>query len=436
MKLLLTAVLSLGALNAAAAQSTIFENQKLTPADGAAGDRFGASVALDGDRAIIGAPATLSPQDDPGAAYVFRRQLDGTWAEAAKLVPSDGDDEDRFGFWVDLDGDYALVSARYDDDGGEDAGAVYVFRRSLAGTWTEEAKLIAGDSVPEQSFGSRCALENGCALIGATHDDENAVDAGAGYVFRRQGDGTWTQEAKLLADDGQVEDWLGEGVALSGDRALLSAAGDDDNGSRAGAAYVFARGAGGAWAQEAKLHASDAAAGDWFGLLPALDGDDALVGAIEPFNDDRPGSVHVFRRGAGGGWTHEQVLTASDGAGTDRFGAAVRLRGDWALVGAATDENGMDSGSAYLFHRDAVGNWTQQAKLVASDSAAEDAFGTVALGGDTAVVGASRDDDNGDDAGAAYLFHLPPACEGDLDGDGDVDQADLGILLGHYGCAW
>ena len=134
-------------------------------------------------------------------------------------------------------------------------------------------------------------------------------------------------------------------------------------------------------------------------------GDTAVVGA---FLDNSPlpdaGSAYIFVR-TGGVWTQQAKLTASDAAAGDRFGTSVAVSGDTAVVGAYFDDDaGSSSGSAYAFVRTG-GVWMQQAKLTASDAAANDQFGySVALSGDTAVVGAYQDDDAGSNSGSAYVF--------------------------------
>ena len=226
------------------------------------------------------------------------------------------------------------------------------------------------------------------------------------------------ETVKLLASDGAAGDLFGIRVAVSGDTALVGALFDDDFGSQSGAAYVFQRDAGGAdnWGQVKKLLASDAATRDLFGYSVAVSGDTALVGAVG--DDDKggnSGSAYVFQRDAGGtdNWGQVKKLLASDGAVFDEFGHSVGVSGDTTLVGALlNDDNGSNSGSAYVFQRDAGGtdNWGEITKLLASDGAASDNFGyAVAVSGATALVGARLHDDNGSDSGAAYVFVSAPA---------------------------
>ena len=214
----------------------------------------------------------------------------------------------------------------------------------------------------------------------------------------------------VAAGDGAAGDLFGNSVALSGDTALVGMIGDDTlAGANAGSAYVFTR-TGTQWSQQAKLTASDGAAGDRFGMSVALSGDTALVGASL---DDTPagvdaGSAYVFTR-SGTAWSEQQRLNAGDGAASDEFGRSVALSGNTALVGAYFTDTpaGADAGSAYIFTRPGP-LWSQQSKLTASDGAASDEFGySVALSGTTALVGAYRDDSavTGNlDLGSAYLY--------------------------------
>ncbi len=159
------------------------------------------------------------------------------------------------------------------------------------------------------------------------------------------------------------------------------------------------------WAEQKKLLASDGLAGDDFGSSASISGDTAIVGAP----DDKgkavwSGSVYVFVRN-NAVWTEQQRLIASDGGVFDEFGCSVTIAGDTAIVGAyGDDDNGIDSGAAYVFTRSG-GIWTQKQKLLASDGLAGDYFGvSVTINGDTTIVGASRDDDNGSGSGSAYVF--------------------------------
>lgn len=381
---------------------------KLLADDGEAGDAFGfsAALAVDGTTALVAAPGDDDNGTDSGAVYVFI-QTDGTWSQEAKLLATDGAAGDRFGWSVDIDADTAFIGTQLDDDNGTNAGSAYVFTRT-DGSWSQEAKLLADDGDAGDLFGRTVALDGDTALVGAPGDEDNGTRAGSAYVFTRAADGTWSQHSKLTASDGDADDRFGHWVALDGDTALIGANTDEDpNGDFAGSAYVFTQ-TNGTWTEQAKLIASDGDAGDMFGFPVALDGSTAMVGANrdEDPNGDVAGSAYVFNQ-TDGTWTEQAKLVASDGNPGDRFGISLTLDGDTALIAAPQDDdNGTNAGSAYVFTQ-SDGTWSQEAKLLATDGDTGDLFGSrvaLAADGTIALVGARGDDDNGDDAGAAYVF--------------------------------
>jgi hypothetical protein len=326
----------------------------------------------------------------------------GNWSEIQKLLAADGEAGDFFGYSVSIYGDTALVGAFHDNDNGPYSGSAFVFIRNGT-SWTQQAKLLASDGQAGDWFGVSVSLYGDTALIGAHGDDDNGNESGSAYVFVRNGT-TWTQQAKLLASDGAAGDAFGWSVSLYGDTALIGAQYDDDNGNESGSAYVFTRN-GNAWTQQAELYPSDPSPSDLFGCSVSISGETALVGAY--WDDDMgedSGSAYVFIR-TGITWTQQQKLLASDGEAGDAFGYAVSLDGDTALIGAYWDnDNGFHAGSAYVFTRNGT-TWNQQAKLLASDGDITDWFGaSVSVAGDTALIGEPYDDINDYDSGSAYMF--------------------------------
>jgi len=207
---------------------------------------------------------------------------------------------------------------------------------------------------------------------------------------------------------------------------VIGAWGDDDY---SGSAYVFHYN-GSQWTQQAKLTAPDATVADYFGVSVSISGDTVAIGA---FGDDdhgqKSGSAYIFQFD-GENWTEQAKLTASDGEANDRFGSSASISGDTVVVGARyDDDNGDCSGSAYIFQFE-DGEWIQQAKLSASDGEADDTFGeSVSISGDTVVIGALGDDDHGGASGSAYIFQFE---------DGEwIQQAKLtasdGEVSDHFG---
>ncbi|MEX1025302.1 MAG: hypothetical protein WD226_09515 [Planctomycetota bacterium] len=327
-----------------------------TPLDVAAGDALGWSLALDGAVAVVGTPFHAGT----GAAYVYRQGASGAWQQEAKLVAADGGPNDFFGQSVGVSGDSIVVGAYQADEGASNAGAAYVFEFT-AGSWNQAQKLTA--SIPDVSgfFGSAVAIEGDTLAVGAHRVDGTTPDEGAVYVFERTGS-IWNETQKLSASDATQFQLFGRAVALSGDVLVAGAHLDASAGNASGAAYVFAR-SGGTWSETQKLVASDASAGDRFGFAVDVDGARLVVGAYEDDSSgSEVGSVYVFDL-VGGVWTEVEELSPSDGLALDAFGRSLALSGDTLVVGAAQhDAAASEGGAGYVFRFDGV-SFVQEDKL-------------------------------------------------------------------------
>ena len=213
-------------------------------------------------------------------------------------------------------------------------------------------------------------------------------------------------ETQLVESDVNPGDLFGRSVALDGDTLFVGASHDDGEGSNSGTAYVFTR-SGSTWIKQAEVApTNELEAGHFFGLSVAIDGDTIAASAYgDSDNGASSGAVYIFTR-SGSTWIQQAKLTASNGAAGDRFGFRIALDGDTLVAGASrNDENGSDSGLAYVFTRSGS-TWTEQDILIASDAAADHYFGSsVAVDGNTLVVGAYNHDDSAlDNTGAAYVF--------------------------------
>jgi hypothetical protein len=220
-------------------------------------------------------------------------------------------------------------------------GSVYVFTRS--GTaWSQQKKLTAADGAADDGFGSSVSISGESAVVGAPYDDVDAnVNQGSAYVFTRSGV-TWSQQAQLTAADGVDLERFGNSVAISGETAVVGA---DPLGGWIGSAYVFAR-SGVTWSEQAQLAAAD---GDFFGTSVAISADTVVVGA-ERANGEQ-GSAYVFTR-SGTAWSQQKKLTAAVSTDPQKcFGGSVALSGETAVVGAEYEDIGVNfnQGSAYVF---------------------------------------------------------------------------------------
>lgn len=392
---------------------TVNETAKLLPSDGAWADEFGWSVAVSGTTALVGARRDRDNGLDSGSAYLFDTT---TGQQTAKLLPDDGAAEYWFGFSVAISGTMAVVGAFGDSDNGALSGAAFLFDTT---TGQQIAKILPDDGSVEDNFGFSIAFSGTTIIVGAIGGDINGDFSGSAYVFDAT---TGQQIAKLLPSDGAEQDWFGESVAISGTTAIVGSVYDDDNGNASGSAYLFNTTTG---QQIAKLLPDDGAAEEWFGESVAISGTTALVGARwDDENGTASGAAYLFDTITG-----QQIakLLPDDGVVGGQFGRSVAFSGDTALVGASGDnDNGEFSGSAYLF--DAT-TGQQIVKLLPSDGAERDKFGvSVALSGTTVVVGAYFDDENGTDSGSAYVF-TPSFCPADLTGDDEVDFLDISAFL-------
>jgi hypothetical protein len=215
---------------------------ELTADDGWLGDFFAQSVALSGADAVVGAPQDNDNGGSSGSAYVYRRDPNGVWSQAAKLLPHDGSAFWSFGESVAVSGNRVLVGATTAFAFAPSAGAVYIFECDPNGDWAEVAQLVSDDIANSDFFGISVALEGDIAVVGSENADYNDIDSGAAYVFVRQSTSRWPQVAKIGAADGAYSDLFGSAVALSANAAVIGAYQDDDHGSDSGSAYVFAVG--------------------------------------------------------------------------------------------------------------------------------------------------------------------------------------------------
>ncbi|MCK4871317.1 MAG: FG-GAP repeat protein [Phycisphaerales bacterium] len=353
----------------------------------------------------------------------------GLGDQLAKLLASDGAEGDYFGCSVAISGTTAIVGADGDDDNGHFSGSAYLLDISDPANPTQIAKLLASDGAAVDEFGFSVAISGTIAIVGAygDGDDGGGDDFGSAYLFDPT---TGQQIAKLLASDRAAGDQFGRSVAISGTTAIIGAWLDDDNGDNCGSAYLFDTTTG---QQIAKLLPSDGAAGDRFGCSVAIDGTTAIVGAIrDDDNGLESGSAYLFDISDPANPTQTAKLLPSDGAAGDEFGYSVAISGTTAIVGALHDISD-DSGSAHLFD---TTTGQQIAKLLASDGAEGDDFGiSVAISSTTAIVGAYSDEDNGDLSGSAYVFDIsdpanPAQATKLLPGDGaEGDRFGISVAI-------
>lgn len=321
------------------------EHSRLSAADGAAGDAFGISVAVDGDTAVAGAwNDSLPAGSGAGSAYVFT--FDGAaWNASVKLAAPDAATGDGFGASVSLDGDTLLVGAPFDDlPSLANAGSAHLFVRN--GGWSHVTRLAAPDATPFDFFGTAVAAADGRLLVGASDAD---AGAGAVYAFERSG----VQAPflhRFIATDRGATDGFGAALSIEGAAVLVGAS---RHAAQAGAAYLFERAAN-TWTQRHKFVAPAAAAQERVATSVSLRAGVAALGTPMATLGAccHQGAVDVFVLIADR-WRFDRRLHAVDAAPFDESGHAVALSAAGAVAGAPLAQHpavaAQDAGSAIHF---------------------------------------------------------------------------------------
>lgn len=305
------------------------QQDKIFAADGAGwdgfgnSDRFGNSVALDGDTAVVGASGANNYE---GAVYVFSRNESGVWVQQAKLLIAE---ESHFGSSVSVSGDTIVIGTYY-------SGSAYVFARNTLGDWNLQAKLSAEDG--EDSFGWSVSVYDDTVAVGAFQDYVgNLGGIGSVYVFVRNETDTWRQQAILLAEDA---DAFGYSVSLSEETAVIGAPDVDE----IGAVYIFTR-SGDSWTQHSKLQSQSVATSQEFGYSVAVSGDVAVIGESDTYGFGF-GSAYVFSKDTTGYWNEQVKLAPQDASYGDRFASSVSISNNNIMIGAVEDD---EKGAVYCY---------------------------------------------------------------------------------------
>jgi len=399
----------------------------LTASDGRSGDNFGRSARISGNVLIVGAndDENFDPDDEDGEGFlddygsVYLFDLT-TGAEISRLEPSDRSLVDRFGWSLGIDGNTIVVGSRRGHmDNSDSSEPGSAYLFDL--TTGAETILTPSDGAANDDYGMGVAISGNTAIVGAYRNDTNGTSTGAAYLYDTS---TGVETFRLAPNDGQVGDQFGRSVAISGNTAIIGAFGDDDNGSFSGSAYLFDISTG---QQTAKLIASNGAVRDEFGISVAISGNTAIVGTRSgDGNAVDSGAAYLYDITTG---LEIAKLTASDGMAGDEFGLSVAIHGNTAVVGARnSDANGIDGyGAVYLFD---VATGLEIAQLRASDVGGGPPFDrylfgdSVSISGSTVIVGVHHANFSGGHSGAVYLYDISSGA-GDLDFDDDTDGADF-----------
>ena len=331
-------------------------------------------------------------------------ELTGSVAE-----PEEASSQGTFGGALSAEDGTMVVGSRW---GRDQAGAAYVFEASPDGGWTQTAGLVSSMDQRRAEFGSGVAVAGDVVMVGAPMEDLDRQDEGAVYVFERGSGDDWSETDRLTASTPELNAEFGTHVALAGDRALIASpffgGRGTPGGFRGGAVHAFERGEDGQWLETAVLQPTelrpDIRYGLRFGFAIDFNGDRALIGAdpIQGDGQNPPGSAYVFDRGRGGEWSEAAVLTVPGAEGENRFGTAVALSGDVAVVGARGENE--YAGGAHIFERGADGGWAHTAHLVAPDTVIRGNFGHEVVASDSTVVVFAMASGDESSPGHAYVY--------------------------------
>lgn len=363
-------------------------------------DSFGESVAIHGNRILVGAPYIDESGSQSGAAYYYAFN-GSTWVQEQMIIPSDINDLDFYGSAVALSNNIAAIGAFGADSGsGFRSGVVYLYRHDGA-TWNQNGRLWDAAGNSQDDFGVAVALTDDYLFIGSPGDDDAGANSGSVFVYHFNGS-IWEFVTRFYP--GQEGDAFGASVSADGSWLAIGAYGDDDGANESGAVYLYYFN-GSTWSFQEKVKPGDPRTGSFFGRSIALDGQQMLVGAPDDNeNGISSGSVYVFSYD-GSNWSQQEKLYASDSNAYQQYGSSLDISRKYAVVGAPNDShNGTRAGSAYLlFYNERT--WIELLRFTPNGSLPYLQFGySVALNETFAVAGAPWDKDEANQEGRVYVF--------------------------------
>ncbi len=364
-----------------ATNGNISEYQPVTDATGEANDRFGSSVSISGNYAIVGAPSdNVGANTNQGSASIY--QWDGSsWVLMQKITDAIGESNDFFGNSVSISGNYAIVGAEGDDIGSDvNQGSASIYQWNGT-SWVLMQKITDLTGAANDNFGSSVSISGNYAIIGADSDDIGANSTQGSASMYNWNSSSWVLLNKIYDAAGSVNDHFGYSVSISGSYAIIGAYGFNSN---QGAAYIYLR-FGSSWVFQTKITDGLGSIGDAFGLSVSISGSYAIIGA---YNENvgsnlGQGSASIYKR-EGTSWVLMNKITDALGAAGDDFGYSVSISQDYAIVGARNG-NGVNGGggTANIYLRVGYG-WQLLQRVSDPGSVGSENFGNpVAVEGNT-----------------------------------------------------
>jgi hypothetical protein len=383
------------------------EEEKIQPDQLVNGDGFGGSTCLKGDIMIVGAPFTdIGANDSVGEVQYFKR-ISGAWVHQGSIPSPDGLSQDFFGYSVDFNGSHLVVGAPFNDGNGLNSGAIYIYEYD-GSVFNFVQKNVAGSGAPGDEYGRSVAINDTTIIVGAPKDDGLVPDGGGAYLYRFNNN-TWTELQKITSNFVEFgNEFFGYSVSIHNDRCLIGATLDDDAATDAGTAFVYLFD-GTTWNFEQKLSPSDGASSHSFGFSTSINDSILIIGAFGANNSvPSSGAAYIYRRN-GTIWTEEEILFQADVGIDDWFGFDVDIEGNTAIVTAVNnDEFVSNGGSIYLIRYDEVlDEWIHEFNEFADDGLINWRYGfSCSLDGLKFVVGALQATGTTVKSGAVYYYDI------------------------------
>jgi len=328
------------------------EQDKIIASDGGFADYFGYAVSIHDDQLISGAYRDFVGPVRSGSAYIYHRS-GSEWIEAARLVPFDPEEEDRFGAKVDIQGDFAAVGSYFDDDYGESSGSVYVYQKNDE-TWSFHQKLTPPDLQANDLFGVSVDLSEDYLFIGAIGNSAHATNSGKVYIYELIED-EWELIGEIFPNDPRVDQNFGNDISADDDHLIVSANMDNELGAQSGAVYVFGK-TNDNWIQLQKLLPDDGQLGAAFGNTVSIHEDHLVVGSVNNLTQHgESGAIYIYSLDIDDIWIQSTKIVPADGHNQQRFGADVGIWKNNVITGAPYDGGmGYRCGASYIFDLDII----------------------------------------------------------------------------------
>ena len=379
----------------------IYCENKINAVDGFSDDRFGQSVLIEDQWIFIGANRDFHNGVNSGSVYVYTYDNDINTTFYQKIIPSDNSNDQFFGKNITYDAGWLAVSAIYDDENGYKSGAVYLFYFN-DNIWIEHSKITAHDGAAYDRFGYSLDIENNKLVVGSIYDDDKGENSGSVYLYELVNN-NWNFINKITPDFLSSSDLFGYSLALGFGYLAVSAPQSDLSVSDGGLVSLFSLDSD-SITDIGYIIPNDLNMYNNFGNQIYIDENFMFVTSI--YDDDlttNAGSVYVYQK-LESQWTFHSQLFASDGFSNDNLGISISFDNDWLSVGSYDDDNGINSGSLYLFKL-IDNNFVEQAKILSSDGNQYDEFSASnSIKNNYLIVGSRLDDDNGSNSGSAYLY--------------------------------